>query len=62
MAVIQRLHVHRAERDQSCALGLKCGEAFFPHESGADPHVKMQSVLGGLPFGDALEVQSRSHT
>ncbi len=51
-----------AERDQSCAFGLKCGEALFTYESGADPHVKMHPVLGGLSFGDALEVQSRTHT
>jgi hypothetical protein len=62
IAVIQRSHVYRAERDQSCALGLKCGEALFTYESGANPHVKMQPVLGGLPFGNALEVQSRAHT
>jgi hypothetical protein len=62
IAVIQRSHVYRAERDQSCAFGLKCGEALFTHESGADPHVKMQPVLDGLPFGDALEVQARAHT
>ncbi|EKX62250.1 hypothetical protein STRIP9103_04776 [Streptomyces ipomoeae 91-03] len=54
--------MYRAERDQSCALGLKRGEALFTHESGADPHVKMQPILGGLPFGNALEEQSRAHT
>lgn len=58
----QRSHVYRAERDQSCAFGFKCGEALFTHESSADPHVKMQPVLGGIAFGDALEVQSRAHT
>jgi hypothetical protein len=61
IAVIQRSHVYRPERDQPCALGLKYREALFTHESGGDPHVKMQPVLGGLPFGDALEVQSRTH-
>lgn len=38
VAVVQRLHVYRAERDQPCAFGLKCGEALFAHEPGADPH------------------------
>ena len=55
IAVIQGSHVYRAERDQSCALGLKCGEALFTHESGADPHAKMQPVLGGLPFSETRE-------
>lgn len=32
IAVIQRSHVYRTERDQSCAFGLKCGEALFTHE------------------------------
>lgn len=62
IAVIQRLYVYCTERDQSCAFGLKYGEAFFTHESGADPHIKMHPVLDGLPFRDALEVQSRAHT
>ncbi len=34
----------------------------FAHEPGADPHIKMQPVLGGLPFRDALKVQSRADT
>ncbi|TWE15158.1 hypothetical protein FB465_0030 [Kitasatospora atroaurantiaca] len=54
--------MYRAERDQSCAFGLKCGQALFTHESGADPHVKMQPILDGLAFGNALEEQSRAHT
>ena len=58
----QQLHVHRAERDQSCALGLKRGEALFTHEPGADPHVKMQPILDDLAFGNALEVHPRAHT
>lgn len=62
MAVIQRLHVYGAERDQSRAFGLKCGKALFTHETGADPHIKMQPVLGGLAFGNALEIQSRTHS
>ncbi|KNB50652.1 hypothetical protein AC230_21270 [Streptomyces caatingaensis] len=62
MAVIQRLHVYRAERDQSCAFGLKCCEALSSHQPGADPHIKMYPVLGGLPLGDALEVQPWADT
>lgn len=62
IAVIQRLHVNCAKRDQSCAFGLKYGEAFRTHESGADPHIKMHPVLDSLPFGDALEVQPRAHS
>ena len=57
-----RSHAYRAERDQSCAFGLKCGQALFTHEPGADPHVKMQPILDDLPFGNALEEQSRAHT
>jgi hypothetical protein len=55
-------HTYRAERDQSCALGLKYGQALFTHEPGADPHVKMQPILDDLAFGSALEEQSRAHT
>ncbi|GAB3934829.1 hypothetical protein GCM10027614_08540 [Micromonospora vulcania] len=55
------MHVYRAKQDQPCALGLECGEALFTHEFGADPHVKMQPVLGALSFRDALKVQSRAH-
>jgi hypothetical protein len=62
VAVIQQSHAYRAERDQPCALGLKCGEALFTHKPGADPHVKVQPVLGGLALGNALEEQSRPHT
>ncbi|OMI35387.1 hypothetical protein SPAR_31986 [Streptomyces sparsogenes DSM 40356] len=51
-----------AERYQSCAFRLECGEAFFTHESGADPHIKMHPVLDGLSFRNALEVQPRAHT
>jgi hypothetical protein len=54
--------VYRAEWDQSRTFGLKCGEARFTHETGADPHIKMHPVLDGLPFGDALEVQARAHS
>ena len=62
ISVVQRAHVHRTERDQSCAFRLKGAEALFPHESGADPHIKMHPVLDGLPLGDTLEVQPRAHT
>jgi len=58
----QESHAYRAERDQSCAFGLKCGQALFTHEPGADPHVKMQPILDDLAFGNALEEQSRAHT
>ena len=34
-------HAGRAERDQTCALGLECGQALLPYESGADSHVQM---------------------
>src|SRR5262249_46532596 len=47
---------YRAERDQSCAFGLKCGHAFFTHEPGADAHVKMQPILDDLVSGS---VQSK---
>lgn len=62
VAVVQRLHVYCAKRDQPCAFGLKRGEALSTYESGADPHIKMHPVLGGLPLGDALEVQPWAHT
>ena len=52
---------YRTERDQSCAFGLKCSQALFTHEPGADPHVKMQPILDDLAFGNALEEQSRAH-
>lgn len=52
--------MYRAKRDQSRTFGLKRGEARFTHKSGADPHIKMHPVLDGLPFGNALEVQSRA--
>lgn len=58
----QQSHAYRAERGQSCAFSLKCGQAFLTHEPGADPHVEMQPVLDGLPFGNALEEQSWAHT
>ena len=58
----QQSHAYRAERDQSCAFGLKCGQALFTHEPGADPHVKMHPILDDLAFGNALEEQSRAHT
>ena len=58
----QESHAHRAQRDQSCALCLECGQALFAHEPGADPHVEMQPVLDDLAFGNALEVQARAHT
>ena len=57
----QESHAYRAERDQSCAFGLKCGQAVFTHEPGADPHVKMQPILDDLAFGNTLEEQSRAH-
>ena len=58
----QQSHAYRAEPDQSCAFGLKCGQALFTDEPGADPHVKMQPVLDDLAFGNALEEQSRART
>jgi hypothetical protein len=58
----QQSDAHRAERDQPRAFGLKCGQALFTHEPGADPHVKMQPVLDDLAFGNALEEQSRART
>ena len=54
--------MYRAERDQSCAFGLKRGQALFAHEPGADPHVKMHPILDDLAFGDALKEESRAHT
>jgi hypothetical protein len=58
----QQSHAYRPERDQSCALGLKCGQALFTYEPGTDPHVKMQPVLDDLAFGNALEEQPRACT
>jgi site-specific DNA recombinase len=46
----QQPHAHGAERDQTCTFGLKCGQALFTREPGADPHVKMQPVLDDLSF------------
>ncbi|KOU66843.1 hypothetical protein ADK57_17895 [Streptomyces sp. MMG1533] len=57
----QQLHLCRAERDQSCALGFERGEALFTHEPSADSHIKMHPILDDLAFGDALEEQSRAH-
>ncbi len=58
----QQPHAYRAERDQPCAFGLKCGQALFTHEPGTDPHIKMQPILDDLAFGNALEEKSRPHT
>ncbi len=58
----QQSHAYRAERDQSCAFGLKYGQALFTHEPGADPHVQMQPILDDLAFGNALEEQARART
>src|SRR5689334_23143754 len=58
----QQPHAYRAERDQSCGFGLKCGQALFTHEPGADPHVKMHPILDDLALGNALEEQPRAHT
>ncbi len=51
-----------AERGQSCAFGLKCGQALVTREPGAGPHVKMQPVLDDLAFGNALEEQPQART
>lgn len=40
--------MYRAERDQSCALGLKCGKALLTHEPDTGPHIEMQPVLDNL--------------
>jgi hypothetical protein len=58
----QQPHAYRAQRDQSCAFGLKCGQALFTYEPGADPHVKMQPILDDLAFGNTLEEQSQART
>ena len=58
----QQPHAYPAERDQSCAFGLKYGHALVTHEPGADPHVKMQPILDDLAFRNALEEQSRTQT
>ena len=52
---------YRAERDQSCAFGLECGEPLFTHEPGADPHIEMHPILDDLAFGNSLEEQARAH-
>jgi Tol biopolymer transport system component len=57
----QQPHAYRAERDQSCAFGLECGEALITHKPGADADVQMQPVLDDLAFRNALEEQSRTH-
>jgi hypothetical protein len=54
--------VNRTEWDQPRAFGLKCSETFLTHETGADPHIKMHTVLDGLPLKNALEEQPRAHT
>ena len=59
---VQHPHEYRAERDQSCALGLEGGEALVTHQPGADPHVKMHPVLDHLAFRNALEIQPRART
>jgi hypothetical protein len=56
----QQSHAYRAERHQSCAFGLKRGQALRTHEPGTDPDVKMQPILDDLAFGNALKVQSRA--
>ena len=53
--------MYRAERAQSCAFGLKSGQALCTHEPGADPHAKMHPIFDDLAFGDALKEQSRAH-
>ncbi len=57
---LEEPHACRAEREQTCALGLQCGETFRTDEPGADPYVEMHPVLGNLALGDALEEQPRS--
>src|SRR6476661_9614304 len=52
---------HRAERDESCALGLERGQALLAHEAGAHPDVEMHPVLDDLALGDALEEESGTH-
>ena len=54
-------HGCRAERDQPCTFGLEHGQALLTHEPGADSHIEMQPIFDGLPFGNALEVQTRTH-
>lgn len=58
----QRPHVYRVERDQSCALGLECGEALLTDEPGARPYAEVHPILDDLAFGNALEEQPRAHT
>ncbi|EFH28457.1 transposase [Streptomyces sviceus ATCC 29083] len=58
---IQRLHVGRTERDQSCALGFERSEALVPHEPGPDPDVEVHPILNVLAFRDALEEQTRAY-
>ncbi len=58
----QESHTYRAEREQTGAFGLKCGQTLFSHETGADSHVKMQSILNDLAYRNALKVQSRART
>ena len=57
----QRLHVYCAEQDQSCAFGLKYGEAFFTHQFQCRP-AHRDAPGSRRPFlqGDALEVQAQS--
>ena len=50
----QQSHTYRPERDQSCAFGLKCGQAPSPTSPVPDPHVKTQPTLDDLlPVGNA---------
>ncbi len=57
----QEPYAYRAEWDQPCAFGLKGCQALCTHEPDADAHVKVQPILDDLAFGNALEVQPRTH-
>jgi hypothetical protein len=58
----QEPYPRRTECDKSRAFGLKRGQALLTNETGADPHVKMHSILDDLALGNALEEESRAHT
>ena len=53
---------HCAQRDESCAFGLKGGKACFTHESSADSDVQVQPILDRLAFGNTLKEQSWADT
>ena len=55
----QETYPFRAERQQSCAFGLECGQAFVAYEPGPDADVEVHPILDDLAFRDVLEEECR---